>query len=413
MKRLRVYLVTLAMVLLFCIVPVKAKEHEKFQIGENVWCTIQNKDHNGTYTVVLTGTGSTYDFLKDGYDKSGKHKNFYTQTNCRYINLIVEEGITRIGDYTFSLSVIREFKMPKSLNEIGIYALYFSSYFKGINIDEWPNNLKVDEKNQLFIKYKPGFETLPVEEFGNDTFYYIIDETISEIKINSITKRILSIPEGLKSIITPPSVTYIAPDAIWRGDLDTIIIKGYTNSYAESYAKKYKITFESIGICEPHVDDIYVVDGLKYKIKTDTTVELLGFDSSKSVLKIPNTIQVYNKTFKVTSIANNAFNDKKYKIVSVSIGNNVTAIGSRAFYNSNLTGTLVIPKNVTTIGKEAFYKSKLIDCIKISGTKLKKVGSKALCISKSTILTPKSKYKAYKKLIDKSGIAKNQKYKTF
>lgn len=107
---------------------------------------------------------------------------------------------------------------------------------------------------------------------------------------------------------------------------------------------------------------------------------------------IPNTVKIGKKTYKVTSIAANAFKGcSKLKKVT-------------------------IEKNVTKIGKKDFYGCKNLKTIKINTTKLtkKSVGSKAFAKinAKAVVTVPKNKLKAYKKILKKAGLkGKGQKVK--
>lgn len=101
-----------------------------------------------------------------------------------------------------------------------------------------------------------------------------------------------------------------------------------------------------------------------------------------TTVKIPNTVKISGKNYKVTSIAKTAFKDCK-KLKTVTIGTNVTSIGDRAFYNC-----------------------KKLSSVTIKGTKLKTVGKNALKGTKKKIkvTVPKKKYTAYKKLLKKAGM---------
>lgn len=99
---------------------------------------------------------------------------------------------------------------------------------------------------------------------------------------------------------------------------------------------------------------------------------------TKSVT-IPATITVNGKVLPVTKIAKSACIDNK-KITSVTIGKNVKIIGTKAFYNCpKLTKITISTKVLTKVGQKAFSKS---------GENCK-------------IKVPKSKSKAYKKLLKK------------
>ncbi len=92
---------------------------------------------------------------------------------------------------------------------------------------------------------------------------------------------------------------------------------------------------------------------------------------------VPATIKIAGKKYTVISIASKAMKGKK-KLKSVVIG-----------------------KNIKTIGKKAFYGCKKLKKITIKTKKLKKVGNKAFkkIAKKAVFKAPKSKLKAYKKLL--------------
>ena len=93
-------------------------------------------------------------------------------------------------------------------------------------------------------------------------------------------------------------------------------------------------------------------------------------NKKKSTVSIPSTIKVDGVTYKVTSIANNAFKNNK-KIKKLTIGKNVSRIGTKAFYGC---------KKLKTIA------------IKTTKLKTKNIGSKAFngIASKATIKVPKA-----------------------
>lgn len=133
---------------------------------------------------------------------------------------------------------------------------------------------------------------------------------------------------------------------------------------AYSFTKKkitYMVTYEK------KKPVLYVIDGRK----------------AKGDVKIPDTIRLYGKDYKVRGIGPAAFK-KNGKIKSVSIGENVKVISGEAFCScKKLSKVTIQSKKITKIGKRAFYDN--------SATLKFKV--------------PKSKRSKYKKLIQKSGIS--------
>lgn len=133
------------------------------------------------------------------------------------------------------------------------------------------------------------------------------------------------------------------------------------------------------------------VSGRKYKITASGKVTFLGMKKkSLSTLSIPDTIKYSNKKYKVTSIAKNAC-QKQSKLKKVTIGKNITTIGSKAFYKcKNL-------KNIT---------------IKTSKLTLSKIGGSAFkdTYKKAKFKVPAKKKALYKKILVKRGASKKAKF---
>jgi len=91
----------------------------------------------------------------------------------------------------------------------------------------------------------------------------------------------------------------------------------------------------------------------------------------------------------------------------------VTTISAEAFKNCKKLKKVTIGANVITIGKQAFRNCKKLKTITISAKKLKNVGKSAFkgISAKAVIKVPKSKKKAYKKLLKGKGQGKKVKIK--
>jgi hypothetical protein len=192
---------------------------------------------------------------------------------------------------------------------------------------------------------------------------------------------------------------------------------------------------------------------------TSTAKKTVAFTSVKKNAKtvtIPSKVTINGVSYKVTSIAANAFkNDKKLtkvtipstvtkigasafygctKLATVTISKNVTSIGKSAFYGctslkkitlpSNLTSigasafsgctklaNVTIPSKVITIGAKAFYNCSKLSKVTFKGTKITTIGSKAFTkiAKKPTITVPSKKKTAYTKLLKKAGYTKTVK----
>lgn len=141
----------------------------------------------------------------------------------------------------------------------------------------------------------------------------------------------------------------------------------------------------------------YQVGNYKYKItnaniKGKGTVALVGVKDKKVKDKlkkanVPSAVKIGGKSFKVTEIGAGAFSGCK-KMASAVIGGNIAKIGSKAFYHC-----------------------KALKKITVKSKKLKSVGKYALknIHAKAVVKVPKSKLKAYQKLLKGKGQKKTVK----
>ncbi len=149
----------------------------------------------------------------------------------------------------------------------------------------------------------------------------------------------------------------------------------------------YKKTSESSG---KNVKKAILSTGT-YKLNNGKKTAVFLDPASKNVtsLKIPDTIRINGKNYKVTEIGDNACLNLK-KLSSVTIG-----------------------KNVKTIGYAAFADCKALKKITFKGTSLGKVKANAFAgiKNKATVTCPKAKLTKYTKLLQKAGLPKTAKIK--
>lgn len=125
------------------------------------------------------------------------------------------------------------------------------------------------------------------------------------------------------------------------------------------------------------------VKGIEYTAPSQgnkcTVVVTYGKKASGNVT-IPDKITFAGKEYKVTEIADKAF-EKNKKIKKITLG-----------------------KNIKTIGKQAFFKCKNLNQVTIRSTSVKKIGSKAFYGNAKNlkVQAPKSKRTKYRQLIEKS-----------
>lgn len=120
-------------------------------------------------------------------------------------------------------------------------------------------------------------------------------------------------------------------------------------------------------------------DEANYKVTSDwysnPTLEYVSPMNKKATnVTIPDTINVDGVTYKVTSVAANAFKNNK-KLKNITIGINVEKIGNKAFYKCTALKNVKNGWYVNTIGNSAFYGCKTLKTIDL--TMVKTIGDSA------------------------------------
>ncbi len=148
--------------------------------------------------------------------------------------------------------------------------------------------------------------------------------------------------------------------------------------------------------------------------KTGTvTVNKTAANKKLKNVTIPDTVSKDGYTYKVVSIAKNAFKNNK-KVTKVKIGKYVKKIEDGAFSGCKKLVSVVTGESLTKIGKNVFVNDKKLKTIDLrKSKKLKSVGSGAFkgISKKAVVKVPKKKIKAYKKFLKKGSLAKSVKIK--
>lgn len=180
--------------------------------------------------------------------------------------------------------------------------------------------------------------------------------------------------------------TYVAGDKFYiKGDV-TLYAIWKTNSSGTNKPGTTKPSTPKPQTNVVKVGSTHTVGTNKYKVTSSNAVTYTGTTNKKiKKITIPSTVKIKGKTFKVTTISSNAFKSCK-KLTTVTIG-----------------------KNITSIGSKAFYKDSKLKKITFKGTKVPKIGKNAFkSINKKAVFkVPKKSLKSYKKkLTKKTGFLK-------
>lgn len=120
----------------------------------------------------------------------------------------------------------------------------------------------------------------------------------------------------------------------------------------------------------------YLVYGdLKYQIRSNNTITIIGFDANKSSVEIPDEID----GLPVVRIGDNAFYDS-IKLKTIKIPDSVTYIGEYAFYRCTNLESIILPEGLTEIGSNAFDSCESLKSIELPSS-LKTIGEYAFTYS--------------------------------
>lgn len=303
----------------------------------------------------------------------------YSFAYCSNIQIdISKSAITAIPEYAFfECDNLHTLTTPVTLKSIEAYAFYgcdnFNNiYFLGQTLEKIGTAAFQTCNNLHEIEIPSGVTTIE-----NDTFdgcqnlnRIILPDTVTTIGDNAFKDC-----QNIHEMVIPESVKYISNSSFTGANQENIDTT--KNAYSQKFVKG-KL---------PLKGDSFTVGALKYKVTkssaTKGTVSVCGVASKKLTSgTIEKTVMYKGYTFKITSIASNAFKNCK-KLKKITIG-----------------------ANVTTIGKNAFYGAKKLNRIYVKSTKIKSVGKNALkgINKKAVIKVPKKKLSKYKKLFRKSKV---------
>lgn len=175
-----------------------------------------------------------------------------------------------------------------------------------------------------------------------------------------------------------------------------VTVKG-KGDYKGTVTKNFTITIKK--------GTSHKIGSFQYKVTGTSTVSVAKVkDNKMTKAKVPKTVKIGGKTFKVTAIGSNAFKGNK-KITSIEIGDNVKVIGVSALEGCTKLSKAALGKGITEIKENAFKNCKKLGTIGIKSIKLKKVGRNALKGIKPTakVKVPAKKLSAYKRLFRNKG----------
>ena len=284
--------------------------------GENLTWSI---DVDGG-TLTISGTGAMWDYNKIYIEDGDSHTTapWYVYSPTK---LVLEKGITYIGEYAFSgCGIAGDLTLPDGVTEIGENAFAYCSGLTSVVLSQSVTRLD----NWAFLNCS-GMSSLT------------IPKGVTEIGFAAFRGC-----GSLTSVTIPASVTDVGIAAFGNcGSLENIAVDGKNIRY---------ISVDGVLFNKNRTTLVAYPSGKKgaaYTIpKGVTSIDGAAFEGCSSLtdVTIPES---------VTSIGWAAFNGCR-SLVSVTIPKSVTSIVDCMFENCSSLTNVTIPENVTSIGGEAF-----------------------------------------------------------
>ncbi len=272
-----------------------------------------------TKTVTITG--------------SGPMKDYYTETRAwktsAITTLIVEDGVTSIGDYAFEGCYLTSVSLPDSVLRIGEYAFSSNNNNNKLNGLSLPADLR---------------------EIGFKAFYNCtLPQTLTVPGgVTSIAGMAFASVKGLETLVYEDGVTGIQSSSL--GTYSYIRIANIGSNAAKALGKA-DLSFRT------------EADGcnLKYVYEGE---ECLGL----TVLNMGNVSGELTLPDGVTMISSETFKDNK-TLTKIVLPGSMETIGDKAFYNCSKLVSVNLPEGLKTIGENAFYNCDLLpETMTVPGT---------------------------------------------
>lgn len=378
MKRSSTLLCTLAVVILTVFLLATDARAEVIASGDCNETIHWSLEHSGRLTISGTGEMPNYDAW---YYYDSDYTSDYTEISTPWFKnrwgiteVIIEEGITYIGNYAFSsCQNITNASIPNSVTNIGQEAFTYCTSLTSITLPQAD-------------VFEYAFEGCPIETL------------IFADGVETITPNMLICKDTIKNIVIPNSVTWIttySEEPVFRC-LSNLQYNTFDNArYLGNESNPYLVLVEAIS---PDITECTIHD--QAKIIADSSFSLCN---NLTALTIPPSIThinksafyyFYNDDVKLTDIyitdpvawmkisgIKNLFCPPQYgsptyklhildksgkEVNKLVLDDSVTEIIDYAFINCTSITSISIPKNVTTIGTGAFLGCTALTEINIS-----------------------------------------------
>ena len=310
------------------------------------WGNLNWTLNKSTGELVISGTGPMDDFPNNYSRPVWKGSDVAVQS------VIIEDGVTSIGNYAFWNMPLTSIDIPDSVTRIGYRALEACMNLERLNI---PSSVKIIEEG-AFSACSTSLTSIVVDE--NNLFYHsengclIETETKTLIlgyhnsvipKDGSVTKigdyafeyclklRKISIPDAIVSIGFCAFQNCWFLESVTFGENSQLTIIGAV-AFSGCNGSGYGVA---------GLTSIEIPDGV-------TVIEAYAFEECDDLKTV-----TFGENSQLTTIGHRAFEECD-RLTSIVLPNTVTTIDSYAFFGCDDLANVVLSSSLTSIGQSAF-----------------------------------------------------------
>ena len=284
-------------------------------------------------------------------------------------SISISNSVTSIGGYAFSdCSGLTSVTIPNNVTTINEGAFYKCSGLTSVTIGSSATSIgwSVFEKCDISVVVSLIKEPFKIEgnsskhrTFSQNTFnnatLYVPSGKINNYKATGGWQDFANISD-----VNTHNLIYMVDDEVYKSYIieeDAVITpepaptkEGYTFSGWSEIPRT--MPAHDVTITGTFTKNEYDVNGTSYQVDGDEATLSDGTDSKGNV-EIPTTIEIEGTTYKVTSIADNAFSGNT-SVTSIIIPEGIVKIGDNAFDGCSILMYISIGKDITEIGNKAF-----------------------------------------------------------
>ena len=315
-----------------------------------------------TYVGAYAFEGNTADLQITIRYNSGKVAN-YLLYNTDVYKVVMEDGITQIGNYAFALChELTEITFPNTLKTIGNYAFYDNRMYDELTL---PNTVETIGNYTFARGYRFIKINIPdsVQSIGTHAFYReeANDHIDPEFTVHFYYNRGIlcdNILDGqdMQHIIVADYIHTVGNNAFSNAtNLMDISLPDTIASFGDNCFQNDTNIVMTIRTVDGLIDNNVYNAKLDRVITVnldDSNVGDYAFAANPGLLNL--TIAATSESFDMTSIGSHAFDSCK-ALKAMALPTTVNYIGSYAFYDCNSMKSINIPNGIEKILSHTFY----------------------------------------------------------